>query len=263
MRERLTEVELDFLWESGNLGELPYPITVRSHGDTLEERAALRARVLTELASRGLVDGDGRPQPHVEDTLGVLAAAELSLDSVFIGAPGAQPRMAVAAAVGEHGVLLVQEAGTVWLERVPADGLVSAIVGQLPPAERGREQSITVPLEQLLAGPGADFMQRRPATSDGSTARADSDRKALARLHAQNRERGGQLGANARNRSGAKGRSPVLSWFDTETGRYLTQASRGSDGRDWIVIAPADAPTLRHRLSEMVSSAAEATTARL
>jgi hypothetical protein len=35
----------------------------------------------------------------------------------------------------------------------------------------------------------------------------------------------------------------VLSWFDTESGRYFTQASRGRDGRDWITIAPADAAT--------------------
>ncbi|EHR63506.1 ESX secretion-associated protein EspG [Saccharomonospora cyanea] len=263
MREQLTEVELDFLWESSGLGELPYPITVRSHGDTLEERAALRAQVLTGLAHRGLADDNGRPAPLLEDAFGVLATAELSLDSVLISAPNAEPRMAVAAASGPHAVLLVQEAGTVWLERIPTDGLASAIVGQLPGAPRGREKSINVPLEQLLAGPGADFMQRRPTTSDGSTARADEERKALARLHAQDRERGGQIGANARGRSGGRSRSPVLSWFDTETGRYLTQASRGPDGRDWIVIAPADAPTLRHRLSEMLASVAQATTARL
>ncbi|WP_298177349.1 ESX secretion-associated protein EspG [Saccharomonospora sp.] len=263
MREQLTEVELDFLWESSGLGELPYPLTVRSHGDTLEERAVLRTRVLAGLVQRGLVDESGRLQPHIEDAFGVLAFAERSLDSVLLSAPNAEPRMAVAATAGGHGVLVVQEAGTVWLERVPADGLASAIVGQLPAAPRGKEKSINVPLEQLLVGPGADFMQRRPTTADGNTARADEDRKALARLHAQERERGGQIGANARGQAGGKSRSPVLSWFDTETGRYLTQASKGSDGRDWIIIAPADAPTLRHRLAEMLASAAEATTVRL
>jgi hypothetical protein len=259
VRVQLTEVELDFLWESSGLGELPYPVTVRSHGDTLEERAALRVQVLTDLARRGLADDNGRPVPALEDAFGCLARAELSLDSVLISAPNAEARTAAAATAGGHGVLLVQEAGTVRLEDVPTDGLASAIVGQLPGAPRGREKSINMPLEQLVAGPGADFMQRRPTTSDGTTARADDDRKALARLHAQERERGGQIGANARNSSGGKSRSPVLSWFDTESGRYLTQASRGPDGRDWIVIAPADAPTLRHRLSEMLASVARAT----
>ena len=263
MREQLTEVELDFLWESSGLGELPYPITVRSHGDTLEERAVLRTRVLTDLARRGLVDEHGRPQPHFEDMLGVLAFAECSLDSVLLSAPDAEPRMAVAAAMGGQGALIVQEAGTVWLERIPTDGLASAIVGQLPAAPRGKEKSINVPLEELLTGPGGDFIQRRPPPTHGSTARADEDRKALARLHVQERKRGGQIGANARGQAGSKSRPPVLSWFDTETGRYLTQASKGPDGRDWIVIAPADAPTLRHRLAEMLASAVEATTVRL
>jgi hypothetical protein len=50
----------------------------------------------------------------------------------------------------------------------------------------------------------------------------------------------------------------VLSWFDTETGRYFTQATRGHDGRDWITIAPAEPVTLRRRLGEMLASAANA-----
>lgn len=263
MRERLTEVELDFLWESGGFGELPYPLTVPSHGDTMEQRAALRTQVLAGLAQRGLVDGDGRPRPHLADLLAVLAAPQLSIDSVQVSAPNAEPRLALAAASGADAVLAVLESGSMSVQRVPADGLASAIVGQLPAAPRGTEKSITVPLERLIAGPGADFLQRRPRTTDGGVARADEDRKALARLHAQERQRGGQIGANARNRAGGKGRAPVLSWFDTETGRYLTQASRGTDGRDWIIIAPADAPTLRHRLGEMLSVAAESTAVRL
>ena len=58
---------------------------------------------------------------------------------------------------------------------------------------------------------------------------------------------------NARKPMGGRSRSPVLSWFDTETGRYLTYAKRGGDGREWITIAPADAPTLRHRLTELLA----------
>ena len=53
---------------------------------------------------------------------------------------------------------------------------------------------------------------------------------------------------------GGRSRSPVLSWFDTDTGRYLTYAKRGTDGHEWITIAPADAPTLRHRLGELMAA---------
>ncbi|PRX50523.1 ESAT-6 protein secretion system EspG family protein [Prauserella shujinwangii] len=263
MAELLTPLELDFLWESFGAGELPYPLEARSHGETMDERAALRRRTFAELARRGVLDDAGRLDPRVGEHFEILAAPDLSLDSVYVASPGGDPVLAVVAALGGTGVRAVQDARGLHLDRVPADGLASAVVGLLPAVARGVEKSITVPLEQLIAGPGADFMQRRAPAPDGGRASVDEDRKALARLHAQPRLRGGQIGANARSRSGGKSRMPVLSWFDTETGRYFTQATRGQDGRDWITIAPADAATLRHRLSEMLAGAANATTAPL
>ncbi|GAA5164782.1 MULTISPECIES: ESX secretion-associated protein EspG [Amycolatopsis] len=275
--ELLTPLELDFLWESFGGGELPYPLEFRSHGATMDERAHLRRQALTELARRGVADGRGRPEPHVENYFEVLASAEVSLDSVHLPAPNARPLLAVAAALGGQGVLAVQDERGFHFHPAPADGLASAIVSLLPAAPRGTEKSITVPLEQLMTDTGADFLQRRVADPGSTAARsattggggratggrvsADEDRKALARLQAQPRLRGGQIGANARGRVSGKVRTPVLSWFDTDSGRYFTQASRGHDGRDWITIAPADAPSLRHRLNEMLSGAASTTMA--
>lgn len=258
MAERLTSLDLDFLWESFGGGEPPYPIEMRSHGETMDERDTLRQQALADLADRGLADDRGRPQPHVADVLDILSSSDVSLDSVQIDSPTAESRLAVAAArCGQSGVLAIQESHGVLLQRIPVDGLANAIVGQLPVFSGGQENSIVVPLEQLLAGPGVDFLQRRSGSPDGVGLTASSDRKALARLHAQERRRGGQIGANARRDSGTPARAPVLSWFDTYTGRYFTQASRGDDGRDWITIAPADAETLRDRLSEMLAGAAD------
>ncbi|KDN20258.1 ESX secretion-associated protein EspG [Amycolatopsis rifamycinica] len=245
--ELLTPAEVDFLWESAGLGELPYPLRIRSHGATVDERAMLRRRTLEGLTARGLADGRGRPEPHVEDYFGVLASPELSLDAVQLIAPDAEPLLAIAGVLGGQGLLAVQDTRGLHLQPCPPDGLAGAIVSLLPGAPRGSEKSITVPLEQLTGG---GFPQRDERSS------AEEDRKALARLQAQPRLRGGQIGANARNRMGGRTRTPVLSWFDTETGRYLTQATPGRDGRDWITIAPADAATLRHRLGEMLAGAA-------
>jgi len=251
--ELLTPLELDFLWESFGAGELPYPLEVRSHGVTMDERAALRRQTLDRLAPRGVVEGS-RPAPHIEEFFEVLSGAETSLDTVHITAPDSRPLLAVAAALAGRGLLAVHDERGFHFQPIPPDGLASAIVSLLPPARRGDEKSITVPLEQLLTATGADFLQRR--TPGGARTSADDDRKALARLQAQPRLRGGQIGANARLRGGGKSRPPVLSWFDTDGGRYFTQASRGHDGRDWITIAPADAATLRHRLGEMLANAA-------
>jgi hypothetical protein len=255
--ELLTPPELDLLWESFGAGELPYPLRVRSHGATVDDRARLRGQVFAGLAQRGVADGRGRPEPHVEEFFEALAAPETSLDSLHLGDPGAPPLLAVASALGGNGLLTVQDQRGFHFQPIPADGLVSAIVSLFPVGSRGSEKSITVPLTELVGGTGADFLQRRPPAGAGR-ARAEDDRKALARLHAQPRLRGGQLGANARNRMGGKTRSPVLSWFDTESGRYLTQATRGHDGREWITVAPADAATLRHRLGELLAGAASA-----
>ncbi|WP_158887554.1 ESX secretion-associated protein EspG [Amycolatopsis anabasis] len=254
--ELLTPLELDFLWESTGAEDLPYPLEVRSHGATLDERASLRSQTMAALAQRGLVGPGGRPEPHIEDFFEVLAGAEVSLDEVHITAPHAKPLLAVASALNGRGLLVVQDERGFHFQPTAPDGLASAIVSLLPAAPRGTEKSITVPLEQLLSGSGVDFLQRR--AGDGRTS-ADEDRKALARLHAQPRLRGGQIGANARGRMGGRYRAPVLSWFDTDTGRYFTQATSGHDGRDWITIAPADAATLRRRLGEMLAGAANST----
>jgi hypothetical protein len=256
--ELLTPLELDFLWESAGRGELPYPLRVKSHGATVDERSALRRHTFGVLGQRRLTDPSGRPESRLEDFFEVLAMPEASLDSVQINAPNAEPLLAVASVLGGQGLFAVQDERGLHLQPLAPDGLASAIISLLPAVPRGTEKSVTVPLEQLMSGSGVDFLQRRgPAGGDGR-ASTDEDRKALARLHAQARLRGGQIGANARTRMGGKTRSPVLSWFDTETGRYFTQASRGHDGRDWITIAPADPATLRHRLGEMLATAAGA-----
>ncbi len=259
--ELFSAVELDFLWENANVGELPYPLRGRSHGATVDERAALRQETLRALNQRRLVDDRGRPEPHLEDFFGILAAPDLSLDCVQLNNPNTEPLLAVASVLGGEGLLTVQDPRGFHFHPIAPDGLASAIISLLPPGSRGTEKSITLPLDGLVGASGADFLQRRQPQVDGS-ATSDEDRKALSRLQAQPRLRGGQFGANARSRMGGRSRSSVLSWFDTQSGRYFTQATRGSDGRDWITIAPADPATLRQRLTEMLGKIGESSVAR-
>lgn len=240
MPERhLTALALDFLWEALDAGEPPYPLEIHSHGATVDERTALRRRVREELVAGGLLDHSGRLEPELDDWLGTLAQADLVIDSVFLPDLDSAPVLALAASGRAGAVLAVQQTDGLRLRSIPRDGLVSAIVGMLPNAPRGREQSISVP---------ADELDRIPA---GAAERASTreTRKALDRLTGLPNHRGGQIGVNSRSDMRGRRRSPVLAWFDNDTGRYLTQTRD-----DWVTIAPADAATLRHRVGELVTA---------
>jgi hypothetical protein len=79
-------------------------------------------------------------------------------------------------------------------------------------------------------------------------ARTQETRKALDTLTSMPNHRGGQIGVNSRTDMRGRRRTPVLAWFDNESGRYLTQTREG-----WVTIAPADAAALRHRVGELVT----------
>jgi hypothetical protein len=223
----LSPLTLDFLWESLDAGEPPYPIAVRSHGTTEDERDELRRLAFGEL---GVQDVSGE---QVRDWLSLLARAECGIDAV-IQVESEPPLLALAVAAGTRAVLATQQSDGLWLREIEAGSLASAVVGLLPEAPRGSEPSISVATEDLPHG------------------RTATDREVLARFAKQTNHRAGQLAVTARKPMGGRSRSPVLSWFDTDTGRYLTYARRSPDGCEWITIAPAEARTLRHRLTELM-----------
>jgi hypothetical protein len=238
--ERLiSPIALDFLWEALDAGEPPYPLEIQSHGATVDSRAMLRRRVREDMVANRLLDNSGRLEPQLEDWLLALANPDLSIDSVFLPDTGAPAVSALAASGRGSAVLAVQQQDGLRLRSIPRDGLVSAIVGMLPPARRGSETSISLPSNELATVGG----RAGGRTSDQET------RKALAKLTAMPNQRGGQIAANSRSEMRGRRRSQVLSWFDNESGRYLTQSKN-----DWVTIAPADAATLRHRIGEMVAS---------
>ena len=234
----IAPLALDFLWEALDAGEPPYPLEIRSHGATMDERAALRRQVREDLVAGGLIDPAGRPDPELGEWLGTLARADLSIDSVFLPDRDEPPVLALAAADRAGAVLAVQQPDGLRLRAIPRDGLVAAVVGVLPGARRGSEQSISVPAEELEKVPAG--AAERASTQD--------TRKALARLTALTNHRGGQIGVNSRSDTRGRRRSPVLAWFDNDTGRYLSQTRNG-----WVTIAPADSAALRHRIGELVT----------
>ncbi|MGW4060271.1 ESX secretion-associated protein EspG [Amycolatopsis sp. NPDC004747] len=273
MQEFFSPMAFDFLWESARVGELPYPLIVRSHGATENERVSLRHRIDVELKARGIREPRGRLAPPIEDALHLLAFAPLTIDALHIPQFEAPTVGVIAAADETKGVLAIQNADGIWLRDVPPDGLVSAVVGVLPAGPRGSEASVTLPLDDALrtapirvpvplpSSPGEEEDKRRgKARRVPLSERLAADpREAYGRIAGQPRLRGGQLAANSRSQVGAKQRSRVLAWFDTATGRYLSLSRAGTDGREWVTVAPADSKTLRTRLGEMVNSVSDST----
>jgi hypothetical protein len=269
MQEFFSPLAFDFLWESAQVGELPYPLLVRSHGATEDERVSLRHRVDAELKARGIREPRGRLAPPIEDALQLLAFAPLTIDALHIPQFEAPSVGVLAAADDTKGVLAVQDADGIWLRDVPPDGLVSAVVGVLPAGPRGSEASVTLPLDDALRTapirvpvslPSNSGEERGKARRTPLSERITADpREAYGRISGQPRQRGGQLAANSRSQVGAKQRSRVLAWFDTATGRYLSLSRAGTDGREWVTVAPADPATLRTRLGEMVNSVSDGT----
>lgn len=261
-QEFFTPLAFDFLWESAGLGELPYPLRVRSHGATEDERSALRHRVSVEFNARGLRDQAGRLEPRIEDWLELLARGSITIDALHIPEFRKPPVAILAAADGQNAVLAVQDADGIWLRPAFAEGLASAVVDLLPAGSRGTEASITLPVDEAMRippnrvpVPAADApadggRRRRSSLSD----RVTDPREAYGRLIGQPRLRGGQLAANSRDDLGFRRRSPVLAWFDTASGRYLSISRPGADGREWMTVSSADAKTLRSRLAEMAAA---------
>lgn len=288
MSERfLTPMQFDFLWEQLRLGEYPYPLQVRSHGKTMDERIHLRHRVEQELKSLGVKNSYGEVDPQLDTWLRTFAFPRVSVDAAHIPEFKHPPVCAVAASDGENAVLVKQTQDGISFRPIFPEALASEIISLLPPGERGTARSITLSLDDALrtkpalvkvGGPEEKSEEKEKAEAQSksrfglfrkepekpkpepprrrplSERTAGSPQEDYAMLLAQPRLRGGQLAANARDEAGRKFRSPALAWFDTVTGRYLSLSRTGPDGHEWITVSGADVKTLRSRLAELVSS---------
>src|SRR5690606_2225115 len=283
----LTPMQFDFLWEQLRLGEYPYPLQVRSHGRTMDERIHLRHRVERELKSLGVKNSYGEVDPRLDTWLRTLAFPRVSVDAAHIPEFKHPPVCAVAASDGENAVLVKQTQDGISFRPIFPEALASEIISLLPPGERGTAGSITLSLDDALrtkpalvkvGGPEEKSEEKEKAEAQSksrfglfrkepekpkpepprrrplSERTAGSPQEDYAMLLAQPRLRGGQLAANARDEAGRKFRSPALAWFDTVTGRYLSLSRTGPDGHEWITVSGADVKTLRSRLAELVSS---------
>jgi hypothetical protein len=248
----LTAEQYDICWADLNLGEHVYPLRIRSHGQTHEERAHLRRRVYQQLGARDLARGE-QLEPALHDALTLLARAPIWVDMHWLAEPGqAETDRAVAARLGEHGLVARLDAAGLRLMPRRGASLLLALLDQLPVTAAAAGQSITLPKTALTPSPPAErdsVYDTSPATSG----RFGHQVRTLQTVLAKPRLRGGQIVANARDRTGKRHRCRPTEWFDTEAGRWTARVQPTDDGGEYLTVAPADSARIATQIAETLN----------
>ncbi|MFE0023952.1 ESX secretion-associated protein EspG [Amycolatopsis sp. NPDC059021] len=250
----LSHLEYDLLWADLGLGPQPYPLEVRSHGYTMDERDVLGGQVFDGLAEAGLIDEDDRVDPRVDELLESLARPVVSVDALVVG----EISLRVLAAAGKRrGVLATLDDVELALRPMWPDELVDVVAGVIGDCNPGPGEPVRLPREtfseamRAFADKGYPAFERTLARA-GITGRAT---RALSTMVDSPRHVSGQLAAN-----GAAGRSPVVSWFDTDAGRYGATVQDVA-GTRWVTVTPANGHWLVNRVEELLHRAGETGTA--
>lgn len=240
----LSHLEFDLLWDDVTEDDPPYPLEVPSHGATMPERDELGADVFEALQQAGLADGDDI-DPGLEELLNLLDRPTRSVDALVFGDKAVR---VLAACKGERGVLAVLDDREITLEPSRADQLVTAVMAVIGDLPGGPGEPVRLPREALSAAMDAHARTgyngfEQTLASGGVTGRAV---RAVATLVESGRTSAGQVAAN-----GPAGRSPILSWYDTQAGRYTVTVEDVGQER-LATLSPADGAWMARRLSAML-----------
>jgi hypothetical protein len=246
----LSALEFDVLWEHLRLGQLPLVVKVPSPGKTFAERAEIEERAWAQMEGRGL----GRPvevHPDIEGILSVLAKPDREVDARAYA--GRNVRV-LAAATGEVAGVAELCDGQVTLRRASATGLTGAVLAALPSAAAGPGRSVALRTEDFEAaahGAGGTREGFQKALLDQGI--REEDGQALTEM-IKDVSGMGSFGAAARDKLGRRRRAErVVSFFDTEDGRYVQIRRPAQDGTLWTTISPADARNLTHHVDELLA----------
>ncbi|WP_447004166.1 ESX secretion-associated protein EspG [Saccharothrix isguenensis] len=242
----LTPRQLDVLWHHLDLGRLPYPLDVPSHGATEEERRRLREEVRAEY---------GEPDPRLVALLRLLGDHEVAVDAI---AHIDRAVRAVAVSDGERGALALIDSGSVGVLEIRPTALARSIVDVLPDGSAGPGSALSLRLDALTAAAqdepeddeddpwGGGELDEREALQKAGLSREDAT--VVSEL-AGSRVAGGQFGVTVgtgyrRDRAGT-----LITWFDTHQGRYLMVHENG-----WLSLAPTDNDRIATRIAAVLAT---------
>ncbi|MGH3431560.1 MAG: ESX secretion-associated protein EspG [Thermocrispum sp.] len=245
----LSPLEFDLLWEEFGGGDAPpYPLQVRSHGETFDERDRLDDEVFAGLQESGLAEGDEVAE-QLARPLRILARPTRWVDLMVIGA---ERLRAVAAASRTHAVLAALDEQELALEPLRPEDMIPAllhVIGDVPP---GAGERVSLPRAAYAAAMDA-FARKGYGAFEAALSAAGVTGRAVrpvATMVSAPRTVAGQFGAN-----GPGGRSPVLNWLDTEEGRYAMVVD-SAQGEQWVTVTPADVSWLAGQLRSLLDGVA-------
>lgn len=244
----ISTLEFDVLWEHYHgVAQMPLVLRVPSPGRTDDERKRIVRGVWDGLASRGL----GSPvdaNPLLTHLLSLLRKPDREIDGrLWLGG---EVRL-LAAATGDDAVLAVLANGKLTLRPADATGLPRFALSPLPPVPAGPGQSITLPTADFEAAAKEARKQEELAVALRSRGVRAGDAQALADMIGDIVNRG-QYGNAYRDRWGRRVRAPrVISFFDTEAGRYLQIRRESEESEPWTTISPANPRRMLQHLTEL------------
>lgn len=246
----LSTLEFDVLWEAEQLPERHVALDVPSPGTTREERSSLVDEVWESLARRGLARGR-RPSAELVDTLNLFVRPKASID-LWIWVE--RQISGVAASMGGDAALGVVDGSEVWLIPSRDALLAESAVSVAGEQQAGVGQSVSLPYDVLVEADAevkGDPKALVPALEDRGVALWQAQELAGMMLGAVTR---GQFGAQRLDRDGHTRRAGrVVSFYDTDVGRYLFEVKQGGDGSRWATVTPAANGLLAGRVWELLN----------
>ncbi|MCP2249409.1 ESX secretion-associated protein EspG [Lentzea aerocolonigenes] len=237
----------EVLWEDLRAGSLPYPFDIRQHGETLDERARIKAAVHADLERRNLARR-GRPEPDLEDALNLLARPELRVIATYI--PDINQEKQIGASVvarGGYAVLVTQEDTTVTLNLVQPNEIATSLANAMPPGRPGPGKPVTVPGEAF---------EQQPQEQQGFRQAVRTTVNDDVRI-AKQMLTGPAIGSGSFLVQIGQGRTkrdfPPVTWVDTRQGRYCNVETR----KGWYTISPADNMGLARHLGQVLAMTSE------
>ncbi|KJK47471.1 hypothetical protein UK23_20100 [Lentzea aerocolonigenes] len=236
----------EVLWEDLRAGSVPYPFDVSQHGETLDERARIKAAVHADLERRNLARR-GRPEPDLEDALNLLARPELRVIALCM--PDLNQQKVVRASVvarGGYAVLFTQEDTTFTLNLVQPNEIAASLANAMPPGRPGPGKLVTVPAQAFEAPQRQEGFRQAVRSTDNDDVRIA--KQMLTGPAIGNGHFIVQIGQGRTKRD-----FPPVTWIDTNQGRYSNVETRSG----WFTISPADNMGLARHLGQVLAMTSE------